>query len=619
MVPPMTMSRKKPLLVALCVIVLQLLVSATIGYQLLLREKRYVRDYLLEELSFVEEALELHIREQALALGRMVARWQDKPDYYEVEWRKDAQKYVEDFLALKAIARLDSSRQLIWSEGKGFNEVQPIVEDLRFLERAVVAREPVYLMAGKARDYISIYLPLHSNEDFVGFLVAQMNIQDLLKSALSEEHLEEFVLNLSYAFPAEQSLVKEIDLGSEPWYLSLTAAESHFNEHLSYALPLIFMGLSLVLSVLMGVGAYLVVLLRQRTHSLADAKELHETLIREAVDGVILIDKRGVIRSFNPACETLFGYSAQEVIGQKINMLMPEPYRTEHDGYLKNYHQTNQAKIIGIGREVKAIDKLGRVFPIDLSVSKIALSDEILYAGVIRDITERKKVEEALVDASSEIEELSYRTSSDIRAPIVSSIHLIALALDAGDDIKMAQKSLLLAKSSLEKVETLVDSIISLMRAKNNEEEASVVLMGQLLDEVTKELQPMLHSDNVEIKRDLQFGGELVTWRSRMYLVLHHLMSNAIKYQDTHKEESYIIVRTFGDGKMFHMEVIDNGLGIPEDQQHRLFAMFVRFHAKIAAGSGLGLYLSKKCAELMHGDLTFQTRNGDSVFTYRFH
>jgi len=119
-------------------------------------------------------------------------------------------------------------------------------------------------------------------------------------------------------------------------------------------------------------------------------------LLEAAVDAIISIDERGIIQTVNPAAERLFDYPAQEVIGKNVSLLMPSPYREEHDGYLAHYLTTGEKKIIGIGREVVGRRKDGTSFPVDLSVAEARVGDWRVFVGIIRDITERKRTEERI-------------------------------------------------------------------------------------------------------------------------------------------------------------------------------------------------------------------------------
>ncbi len=123
------------------------------------------------------------------------------------------------------------------------------------------------------------------------------------------------------------------------------------------------------------------------------------TIIETAVDGVILIDAGGSILEFNPACEKLFGYRVDEVLGRNVKMLMPAPYREEHDTYLSNYRTSGERKIIGIGREVLGRRKDGTTFPMHLSVGEAVQHGESIFVGIVHDLSEQKHTEEKLVQA----------------------------------------------------------------------------------------------------------------------------------------------------------------------------------------------------------------------------
>ena len=140
-----------------------------------------------------------------------------------------------------------------------------------------------------------------------------------------------------------------------------------------------------------------------RTKELLSSETQHRSLIENVIDGVITINNKGIIKSINPATERLFSYSAAELIGENIKMLMPDPYKSEHDGYLSNYRNTNVKKIIGIGREVKGLKKDGTIFPLDLGVSEMMLEGEQLFIGIIHDVSKRIEAENKINQSASQL------------------------------------------------------------------------------------------------------------------------------------------------------------------------------------------------------------------------
>ena len=145
--------------------------------------------------------------------------------------------------------------------------------------------------------------------------------------------------------------------------------------------------------------------LEQKETSLQVNKNRLEAILKSAPDGIITANEKGIIESFNPAAEKIFGYSAEEIIGKNLNILMPEPYTHQHDGYMRHYIETGEKKIIGrVGRELEGKNKLGQVFPMELSVTETFIGDKRLFTGIVRDITQRKKVEEELAQHNNYLE-----------------------------------------------------------------------------------------------------------------------------------------------------------------------------------------------------------------------
>ncbi|MDP6786904.1 MAG: CHASE domain-containing protein [Rhodospirillales bacterium] len=137
-------------------------------------------------------------------------------------------------------------------------------------------------------------------------------------------------------------------------------------------------------------------LVRQRTDELAASEDLTRTIVDTAADGIVAIDVSGIIETFNRAAQDIFGYSSPEVVGRNVKILMPAPYREEHDGYLQKYLRTHQANIIGNGRELVGLRKDGTTFPMQIVVSESRTQDEVRFTGIVRDITERVLAEEEL-------------------------------------------------------------------------------------------------------------------------------------------------------------------------------------------------------------------------------
>jgi diguanylate cyclase (GGDEF)-like protein/PAS domain S-box-containing protein len=166
--------------------------------------------------------------------------------------------------------------------------------------------------------------------------------------------------------------------------------------------------------------------LKQTKLDLEKSQDQLQAIIHNAMDGIITINEAGEILGFNPAAEQIFGYKQQEILGKNLNMLMPEPFQSEHDSYLNRYMQTGQAKIIGVcGREMIAVRKNGEQFPMELSASEMILGGQRYFIGIVRDITERKQAEEKI----AHLAHYDYLTDLPNRALFLDNLeHAISLA-----------------------------------------------------------------------------------------------------------------------------------------------------------------------------------------------
>ncbi|HIJ46372.1 MAG TPA: PAS domain S-box protein, partial [Rhodospirillaceae bacterium] len=189
----------------------------------------------------------------------------------------------------------------------------------------------------------------------------------------------------------------------------------------AFAAGLLFTALMAVLLVLaIGRETRIAALVDKRTKDLKDSETHIRAVVDNAVDAIITIGKSGSIESFNPAAEKIFGYRRDEVVGKNVNILMPPPYHAKHDGYLRNYLETGERKIIGIGREVEGMRKDGYIFPMDLAVSEMHIARRKRFVGICRDITDRKKVDRMKNEFISTV-------SHELRTPLTSIQGSLAL------------------------------------------------------------------------------------------------------------------------------------------------------------------------------------------------
>ena len=358
--------------------------------------------------------------------------------------------------------------------------------------------------------------------------------------------------------------------------------------------------------------------------SLQESEARTRAIVDTAVDAIITIEEDGSIASFNTAAERLFGYQREEVVGKNVNMLMPEPFSSAHDTYLRNYLKTRQAKIIGIGREVVGLRRDGSTFPMDLSVGAMQFGAHRMFVGVLRDITNRKQAEgelrkakEAAEAASRAKSEFLANMSHEIRTPMNGIIGMTELVLDT--ELKPEQREYLgMVKSSADSLLEIINDILDFSKVEAGRLDLEHISFGLRagLAEALNTLALRAHQKDLELVYHVQpdVPDALVGDPGRLRQVIVNLVNNAIKFTETGEIVLRVEVESQTESEAcLHVSVRDTGIGIPEDKQKSIFGTFSQADGSITrrfGGTGLGLAISFQLAGLMDGRVWLQSQVG---------
>lgn len=336
------------------------------------------------------------------------------------------------------------------------------------------------------------------------------------------------------------------------------------------------------------------------------------------VDGLITIDINGLITSINPAARTLFGYKEIEVLGKNVKILMPAPYKETHDAYLANYRETRIAKIIGIGREVTGLRKDGSTFPMHLAVSEIFFNEQIIYTGIIRDISSQKKSEQLLIQAKDEAERAN-KAKSEFLSAMSHELRTPLNAILGFSELMLSDEESPLVEDKLDSINYIYTSGQHLLKLVNDVLDLSAIESGQMNLEIeTHSPQELIRSSQPLIlgmarKRKINvtindFDDMFIEADStRFKQILINLISNAIKYN---RADGWIKVDCFEHNATYmRTQITDSGFGIPLTKQALVFSSFSRLGQENSTieGTGIGLIVTKNLVEAMQGEIGFES------------
>ncbi len=358
---------------------------------------------------------------------------------------------------------------------------------------------------------------------------------------------------------------------------------------------------------------------------LAEQVQHTQAILDNMVDGIITIDASGIMQSFNQAAMRIFGYTADEVLGKNVNMLMPAPHRQAHDGYLTNYQRGGIAKIIGIGREVDGQRKDGSLFPMKLAISEVIRNGQPLYVGLVSDISERKQFEMQLLELNQSLEqrvakrteELEHanaakndflsRMSHELRTPlnaILGFTQLLQLPADLPLSPQQADNVQEIRDAGAHLLE-LVNDILDLARieAGKLDFDTKPVLLQPVIEQCVRQISAAAQQRSITVSLQSDCTCYVNADVTRLRQILLNLLSNAVKYN--REAGSVELDCTLQAAQTVRISVRDTGVGISADQVSRLFKPFARLDSAYngIAGSGIGLALARQLVECMQGSI----------------
>ncbi len=349
---------------------------------------------------------------------------------------------------------------------------------------------------------------------------------------------------------------------------------------------------------------------------LAEARAFLDLMNANSPDYVFVKDEEFRIVEANPAFLSLYPEDKRDrVIGTTTVEEYPEE---EAEAFLAKDREAFDQGASQTLERITFPDGTVRV----LDTRKVRFENskgQPFIVGIARDITERERLIADLRQSNEELEEFAYRTSHDLRSPLISSIALLARAQQAVREHKneLALRRLNHVETSLTKLESLVTDILSLTQAQREGEEAQDVDLAQLVDSAFDNLTHLDGFERLDIRKELNHSGPIVLQPKRLQLIVENLVSNAVKYQNPQEQKPFVRIATHTRGTWLEISVTDNGLGIPKEQQPKLFQMFKRFHSRVSFGSGLGLYMVKKSAAMLGGDAHFEDPGVGALFRVR--
>jgi PAS domain S-box-containing protein len=360
------------------------------------------------------------------------------------------------------------------------------------------------------------------------------------------------------------------------------------------------------------------------------AEEKFRGLLESAPDAMVVVDQLGFIQVVNSQTEKLFGYDRAQLVGQPVEVLVPKRFRRRHARHRDGYYGEHPVRPMGIGLDLFGLRRNGTEFPVEISLSPLETEDGLLVSAAIRDVTQRKRMEEdvqklnddlrqraaQLEAANKELEAFSYSVSHDLRAPLRSIDGFSHVVLeDYGEQLPADARSYLeRVRAAAQRMAVLIDDLLNLSRVTRTALQPRFINLSKMVEEILRDLQER-HPDRsamVSLTPDLMVEAD----PHLMNIVLENLLSNAWKF--TSRQEQAVIEF----GQMSHVKertfyIRDNGVGFDMAYADKLFGVFQRLHSiSEFPGTGVGLATVHRIISIHGGRIWAESAEGKGTTFY---